>query len=173
MLKAAILFAVGAVTLATLAPSFVPDSSPIPAQRPAVAETVAPPDEAPPRSSGYREAILKADPRGQYAADALVNGSPVRMLVDTGASVVVLSAATAARLGVSTGGAKWRMKTANGETEASPVTLDAISFGGLVMTGVQAVVLPRAAGDADLLGATFLKRLISVEQRDGLLIVRQ
>jgi aspartyl protease family protein len=98
---------------------------------------------------------------------------PVRMLVDTGASVVVLSAATAARLGVATGRTHLRMQTANGVVDASPVVLSAIRLGGLAMYDIPAVVLPREAGDANLLGATFLKRLVSVEQRSGLLILRQ
>ena len=62
----------------------------------------APAPEPPQRqSSGYREALLEADQRGQYAAGVSVNGAPVRMLVDTGASEVCVSASTARRLGLS------------------------------------------------------------------------
>ena len=76
----------------------------------------APSPEPPERqSSGYREALLQADERGQYAADALVDGLPVRMLVDTGASDVFVSASTAARLGLvplAVAGARLRRPTA-------------------------------------------------------------
>jgi predicted aspartyl protease len=41
------------------------------------------------------------------------------------------------------------------------------------MDDVRAVVMPPGAGTADLLGASFLKRLVSVEQRDGVLVLRQ
>ena len=176
MLKAAILFAVGAVSIAVLAPSFLPDTATPPQSAVAVANAPAAdasPAQANAPASGYRQAVLRADPRGQYAADAFVNGMPVRMLVDTGASVVVLSAATAARLGVATGRAQLRMQTANGPVDGSPVVLKAIRLGGLAMYDIPAVVLPREAGDANLLGATFLKRLVSVEQRSGFLILRQ
>jgi hypothetical protein len=51
------------------------------------------PSEPPQReSSGYREALLEADQRGQYSGEALINGLPVHMLVDTGASDVFVSA---------------------------------------------------------------------------------
>ena len=51
---------------------------------------------------------------------SLVNGVPVQMLVDTGASDVVVSASTAARLGlVPSRGSKRVMQTANGRSTAS------------------------------------------------------
>jgi len=126
------------------------------------------------QSSGYREALLEADGRGQYAADALVNGAPVRMLLDTGATDVVVSASTAARLGlVPSGGRPRAIQTANGKSAASPVVLSHVSFGGLYMNDVEALILAPEAGDVNLLGESFLKRLLSVEQRDGMLILRQ
>ena len=66
-----------------------------------------------------------------------------------------------------------RIKTANGELLASPVALASVSFGGLYLRDVQALILAPEAGDVNLLGANFLKRLVSVEQRDGVLILRQ
>jgi aspartyl protease family protein len=125
-------------------------------------------------SSGYREALLEADGRGQYAADTLINGLPVRMLVDTGASDVVVSASTAARLGLLPSGGRPRLiQTANGRSTASPAVLNHLSFGGLYMNDVEALILTPEAGEVNLLGESFLKRLVSVEQRDGMLILRQ
>jgi aspartyl protease family protein len=131
-------------------------------------------EPAAPESSGYREALLAADKRGQYAADALVNGLPVRMLIDTGASDVVVSASTAARLGlVPSGGRTRAIQTANSKATASPALLSHVSFGGLYMNDVEALVLSPGAGEVNLLGESFLKRLVSVEQREGVLILRQ
>jgi len=126
------------------------------------------------QSSGYREALLEADGRGQYAADALINGAPVRMLVDTGASHVFVSAATAARLelAIAKGPAR-AIQTANGVSRAWPTLLSHVSFGGLIMNDVDALILAPEAGEVNLLGESFLKRLLSVEQRDGTLILRQ
>jgi aspartyl protease family protein len=125
-------------------------------------------------SSGYREASLDADQRGQYAAGVLVDGFPVRMLVDTGASDVFVSASTAKRLGLSpSGGRKRGIQTANGQSTATPTVLRSISLGGLYMNDVDALILTPEAGEVNLLGESFLKRLTSVEQRRGTLMLRQ
>jgi aspartyl protease family protein len=125
-------------------------------------------------SSGYREALLEADQRGQYAGEALINGMPVHMLVDTGASDVFVSASTAHRLGLTpSGGRKRAIQTANGQSTATPAVLRRVSLGGLYMNDVEALVLAPEAGEINLLGESFLKRLVSVEQRSGTLILRQ
>ena len=181
MIRGALLFAIGALALAALASSYLPDpaAAPVARARAPSPAAAAPAEDVPAKAAerqtaAFRETSIEADARGQYAADAFVNGLPVRMLIDTGASFVAISASTAARLGLSPGpGPKWRIKTANGELTASPVMLSSVSFGGLYMTDVQALVLEPGAGEANLLGASFLKRLVSVEQRDGIMILRQ
>ena len=65
------------------------------------------------------------------------------------------------------------MNTANGDSFVSPVVLKQVSLGSIYMNDVQAVVMPPGAGTANLLGASFLKRLASVEQRDGVLVLKQ
>ena len=180
MFRGAILFALAGAALALAALSHVQNFAPAKAPS-ALAPTasapgggVEPAKETARVVAEYRETSLAADVLGQYAADTLVNGEPVRMMIDTGASAVVISASTAARIGVVPGpGPKWRVKTANGETIASPAVLNSVSFGGLYLKDVQALILEPAAGEVNLLGASFLKRLISVEQRDGILILRQ
>jgi aspartyl protease family protein len=133
-----------------------------------------PPDPPQRQSSGYREALLEADQRGQYAAEVSVDGSPVRMLVDTGATQVCVSASTARRLGLSPSrGRTLRIQTANGQSTASPTILRSLSFDGLYMNDVEALILAPEAGEVNLLGEAFLKRLVSVEQRNGTLILRQ
>ena len=178
MFKGALLFAIGAVGAAVLAPTYLDRlatalSGPAPSAGPSpVEEAASKPAER--SGSGYRETSIEADPRGQYVTDALVDGTPVRMMIDTGATFVAISASTAARAGLVPGpGPKWTIKTANGASIASPVTLDAMSFGGLYMNDVEALILAPEAGEVNLIGASFLKRLVSVEQRAGMLILRQ
>jgi aspartyl protease family protein len=182
MFGRAIFFAALGLALALLGPSYLPARSPAPTPAVAglapdeVATDANAPSPSPPerQSSGYREALLRADERGQYAADALINGLPVRMLVDTGASEVFLSASTAARLGlVPSGGHPRAARTAKGMSTATPALLSRLSFAGLYMNDVEALILTPEAGEVNLLGESFLKRLVSVEQRDGLLILRQ
>jgi aspartyl protease family protein len=149
-------------------------AAPAPAVVPSASVNAAAEEGADRRVFSYRETALRADGRGQYAADTLVNGLPVRMLVDTGASDVVVSASTAARLGlVVSGGRERAIQTANGKSTAAPAVLTHVSFGGIYMNDVEALILAPGAGEVNLLGESFLKRLVSVEQRDGLLILRQ
>ena len=175
-----IVLAAVVVALALVGSSFLLNRLPAPAPVSAAGATgavaaEAPSPEPPQReSSGYREALLEADRRGQYAAGVLINGAPVRMLVDTGASDVCLSASTARRLGLSpSGGRKRVMQTANGQSTASPTVLRSVSLGGLYLNDVEALILAPEAGEVNLLGESFLKRLVSVEQRNGTLVLRQ
>jgi aspartyl protease family protein len=182
MIGRAVFFAALGLALALLGPPFLLDRLPAPAPNSAVRAApgvaadgdASSQEPAAPESSGYREALLQADGRGQYAADALVNGLTVRMLVDTGASDVVISASTAARLGLVPSGGRMRLiETANGKSTASPALLGNHSLGGVYMSDVEALILTPEAGEVNLIGESFLRRLVSVEQRDGMLILRQ
>jgi aspartyl protease family protein len=178
MLKNSLIFAIAALTIGFSAPALFPQPGgrvAAPAASvsgaPASVETVA----AVAADSGYREASIPADAGGQFHINALIDGQDVSMVVDTGATLVALTADTAARLGVVADPStpKWRMNTANGVSFVSPVILREVSLGSIYMNDVQAVVMPPGAGTADLLGASFLKRLAAVEQRDGVLVLRQ
>jgi aspartyl protease family protein len=155
------------------APALV-SAPPAPAAVTSASDNAAAEEEGARQVFSYRETTLRADAHGQYAGDALINGSPVRMLVDTGASDVVVSASTAARLGLTPSrGPARAIVTANGRSTATPTVLRRLSFGGLYMNDVEALILAPEAGEINLLGESFLKRLISVEQREGMLILRQ
>ena len=183
MLKNALVFAAAAFVGALLAPLAIPYLMPRAPSPPSAAASLASapaaavvaPVDAAPVSEGFRETSIAADGGGQFSTDVLIDGERVRMLVDTGATMVSISADVAARIGVRPDPArpKWRIHTANGDTIASPATLRNISFGALYMSDVEALVLDASAGDVNLLGASFLKRLASVEQRNGVLILRQ
>ena len=182
MLKNALIFAIAAVTAAFAAPALIVEPGgraarvdPSPAS--ALVAPVAPAAvaAAEPTAPSYREASIAADRGGQYRARALIDGQDVDVMVDTGATVVALTAETGARLGVTVDPSRprWRMNTANGVSLAAPVTLKSVSLGAIYMDDVQAVVMPPGASSMNLLGASFLKRLVSVEQRGGMLVLRQ
>jgi aspartyl protease family protein len=119
-----------------------------------------------PAAEGRQSVTLAADPRGHFFADATVNDQPVRFVVDTGASVVVLSAADAARMGLD-----WRkgratnMQTANGPATGYLVKLDKVRVGSIELSNVDAVVVEQGLGPFGLLGMSFLNRLEM--RRDG------
>ena len=173
MLKNALIFAIAALTIAFAVPSWMgapaggaaPDAHvPAPlAAAPVTPATVAAADPAP----GYRAASIAADAGGQYRARALIEGQDVDVMIDTGATVVALTSETAARLGVALDPPRprWKMNTANGVALANPVMLRSVNLGAIYMDDVQAVVMPPGASSINLLGASFLKRLVKVEQR--------
>jgi len=121
------------------------------------------------------ELILEPDARGQFEVEVEVNGQPVTMLVDTGASYVVLSAETAARIGLRLFDSDYtvRTQTANGIAAAAPVRLGQVAVGPIYLGDVKAFVAAPHALSIDLLGMSFLRRLGSVEQRSGRLVLRQ
>jgi aspartyl protease family protein len=180
MLRIALLFAFAAIAAALLAPGLMPDLVQNPAQAappPVKALASAPPTQnvsaEPGGSSG--EIAIAADAGGQYSADVVINGQDVKMMVDTGATMVVISSRTAARLGVAVYAADYRgqVQTANGLARVASVTLSTMQVGPIALYNVNAWVLDGAASNVDLLGMSFLKRLASVEQKSGQLILRR
>jgi len=125
-------------------------------------------------AAGYRELALPSDGRGQYSVDAYIDGVPVRFLVDTGASFVSISPETANRLGLTETASSphYVLETANGRVNSYGVKLPSLDLGSIYVKDVDAVVNPNMGG-LNLLGANFLQRLTSVEQRGGELILRQ
>ena len=101
---------------------------------------------------------------GHYWAQARINGQSVRMLVDTGATVVSLTAADARRVGLDPGSLTYGLKvaTAAGEARAARITLPSVAVDGAVVRNVDALVLDRDT-DASLLGMSFLRRLSGFE----------
>ena len=94
------------------------------------------------------------------------------MVLDTGASAVVLTqeAAKAAGLPLEVLNYSVNVDTANGRTRAAPVTLDRVAVGGIVERSVPGA--DRAAGQlrTNLLGMSFLNRLESWEVRGDKLV---
>lgn len=119
-----------------------------------------------PPSDGRQSVTLAADPRGHFFADAIVNGQPIRFVVDTGASVVVLSGGDAARLGIDyRKSPRANLQTANGATAGYLVKLERIRVGGIELSNVDGVVVEQGLGSFGLLGMSFLNRLEM--RRDG------
>lgn len=102
---------------------------------------------------------------GDFALAAQVNGARVPMVLDTGASSVVLTqeAAKAAGLPIEVLDYSVNVDTANGRTRAAPITLDRLAVGGLTERAVPALVVQRGQMKNNLLGMSFLNRLESWE----------
>ena len=102
--------------------------------------------------------VLQADERGHFIAQGMINGSPVRMLVDTGASLIALPAAEAKRMGIDyLRGSRATVSTANGVVPVYRVRLDTVRIGELELNQVDALVQEQGLPIA-LLGMSFLNR---------------
>jgi aspartyl protease family protein len=111
---------------------------------------------------------------GDFAVAAHINGTRIPMVLDTGASSVVLTqeAAKAAGLPIEVLNYTVNVDTANGHTRAAPVTLDRLAIGGLTERAVPALVAQPGQLKTNLLGMTFLNRLESWEVRGDKLQMR-
>jgi len=111
---------------------------------------------------------------GDFDVIAQINGVRVAMVLDTGASSVVLTRddAKAAGLPLEVLAYAANIDTANGRTRAAPVTLDRIAVGGLVERSVEALVAQPGQLKTSLLGMSFLNRLQSWEVRGDRLMLR-
>ncbi len=111
---------------------------------------------------------------GDFDVMAQINGARVAMVLDTGASSVVLTRddAKAAGLPLEVLAYTANIDTANGRTRAAPVRLDHIAIGGLVERSVEALVAQPGQLKTSLLGMSFLNRLQSWEVRGDRLLLR-
>jgi len=119
------------------------------------------------------EVIVNRRLSGEFSIAARVDGARVTFLFDTGASMVVLTAADARRAGIDTRGLVFDVPvaTANGSALAAEIRLDQVAVGPIVMRGVPALVARPSALDESLLGMSFLERLKSYTVERGRLIL--
>lgn len=113
-------------------------------------------------NAGSHTLTREAD--GHFYARVTADNQPVRMMVDTGASVVALTGRDARALGIN-----WRpqdlqpvARGANGMVNGFPITLKRMDLGRLTLTDVQAIVIPDGL-PVSLLGQSFLNRLSRME----------
>lgn len=113
---------------------------------------------------------LQRGPDGHFYADAEVNGTTIRFVVDTGASVVVLSPADARRAGIQLPAERSMAMGVGGPVEVAPVTIERLSVGGIEARGVQGAVAEQLP--VSLLGQSYLQRLSAVEIRGDTMVLR-
>jgi aspartyl protease family protein len=104
---------------------------------------------------------------GEFALRAKINGVPAPMVIDTGATSVVLTYETAKAAGLPLELLEYNVdvETAGGHTKAARLTLDRLAIGRLVERSVPALVVSRGQMKTNLLGMSFLDRLESWEVR--------
>lgn len=124
-------------------------------------------------TAGLQKTTLTANADGHFITTGTVNGLSVRLMVDTGASMIVLSAAEARRLGIRyLDGRRAALQTANGVVRAYRVKLDTVRVGAITAHNVDAVVT-EAAQPVVLLGMSFLNRTEMKRDGDAMTLTRR
>ena len=125
-------------------------------------------------SEGGQEVILHKLLNGHFEAQVMINGQPIDMLVDTGASTIALSQKDAERVGIIPENLTYSMTviTANGRARAAPVELGSVAIGPILRRDVQATVAEDGKLDQSLLGMSFLETLGSMQMQTDELRLR-
>lgn len=113
-----------------------------------------------PSASG-RSVMITGDAQGHFLVSGMINGAAsVRFLVDTGATLVSLSADDAKRAGIDyLSGQRALTQTASGVAPIYRIKLDTIKIGDIVLYNVDAAVHPGGHLPIALLGMSFLNRM--------------
>jgi aspartyl protease family protein len=125
-------------------------------------------------SNGVTEVRLRRRLDGHFTANVEVNGKTMSMIVDTGASTIVLRPEDAAKAGIDVSRLTYKVPvlTANGRTVAARVYVDKVAIGPLDRQRVEALVAQPGAMTQSLLGMSFLSRLRSYEFSGDFLTLR-
>lgn len=125
------------------------------------------------QDTGAQRIVLTADGQGHFMPPGQINGRSVQFMVDTGATMVILSESDARRIQLDyTKGRKVSVGTANGSVTGYQVQLDSVRVGDAQVHGVAAIVLPQPMAYV-LLGNSFLTRFQMQRQNDQLTLDRR
>lgn len=123
--------------------------------------------------TGGSKVILTADGQGHFITDGTINGTSVRMMVDTGATMISIGAGDARRLGLDLSrGLRGVSATANGRVSVVRISLDKVQLGEITLHQVDAVVHPSEM-PLVLLGMSFLNRLEMTRDGDAMTLKRR
>lgn len=124
-------------------------------------------------SAGGGSVELEAGSNGHFHTEAEVNGRPIHVMVDTGASLVALTFEDAEAAGIFLREKDFthRVSTANGIAKVAPVRLSRVAIGDIVVRDVDAAVCERGKLETTLLGMSFLSKLERFDMRAGRLVL--
>ena len=117
--------------------------------------------------------VIPKSRNGHFHVAGQVNGHPVQFMVDTGASMVVVSEAFASKAGLPQG-VPITFRTANGELPGRVVQGVPVEVGPVAVSGIR-VGVGLLGGNADeaLLGQSFLSQFDVTMERDRMVLRRR
>lgn len=123
---------------------------------------------------GQGKTVLTANGQGHFFTTGQINGGWTQMVVDTGATMVSMSAGEAQRLGIDYRKGRLGMSnTANGIVPAYKVTLDTVTVGDITLHQVDGLVVEGQGLGVTLLGMSFLRRLRMEREGNTLTLTKQ
>lgn len=119
----------------------------------------------PAETKGRNAVRIRRRSDGHFSARGKVNNASIDLLVDTGASTVVLSPRDAVSAGIDVQSLNYTVpvNTANGTAFAAPIKLRSVAIGSIMINDIEALVAKPGALSKSLLGMSFLRRLQSYE----------
>jgi len=126
------------------------------------------------RMIGDHRIEVPMGPDGHFHLTAQVNGTPVRFIVDTGATTIALGQQDARRVGIDPSrlGFAGQARTANGTIATASVMLDTVTIGEISDSDVPALVL-RSDLDLSLMGMSYLSRFARVSIEGNRLVLER
>lgn len=131
-------------------------------EKPAAANALTPKDAV----------VLEREGDGHFYAEVKVNNMPIRMVVDTGASIIALSRDDARKAGLAVSAGMFEVvgSGASGDVHGESAKLDSVTLGHETSTEVPAIILD--TGQQSLLGQSFLQQFESVEIKGDTMVLR-
>jgi aspartyl protease family protein len=120
------------------------------------------------------EAVGRRGRNGTYMFDATMNGVPLEMMFDTGASLITLRADDAARVGIDMSSLSYSRlaKTANGTAQVALTMVDTLTVGDITRRHIPALVAKPGSLEVNLLGQSFLQRVAGYRMEGNQLILQ-
>ena len=125
-------------------------------------------------ADGRAAVMLERLSNGHFEVRAEIDGAPVTVMIDTGATSTVLTAEDARRAGYDTNALSFTVPvmTANGRASAARVVVDEIRVGAIARSRVPVLVAEDGRLERSLLGMNFIGTLSGFDMRGERLILR-
>ena len=116
---------------------------------------------------------LKASRGGHFFARAFINGQPIAVMVDTGATRIAMTYEDAERLGLRPHSSDYTMtsRTANGMARMAPIELDSVRIGDVEVSNLRGSISEKGKRHITLLGMEFIRKLERFELRGQELVL--
>ncbi|MET3580555.1 aspartyl protease family protein [Mesorhizobium robiniae] len=123
---------------------------------------------------GHATVTLDKAGNGHFEARIMINGTPVRAVVDTGATSTVLTAQDAQAAGFNPAVLNFNIpvSTANGMARAAAVRTDELAIGGIVRKDMPVMIAAPGMLGQSLLGMNFISSLSGFDVRGDRMILR-